>query len=195
MSAATRLGAVALRPFISLNGRMREHPLKASIIVTAGKAGAADLMVQTAFEQRENLDRRRLLTFFLFGGGYQGCFQYWVFNCWFERWFPGRALWPTVQKVLAANLIADPVFFFPTFYTLKEALARPPSEALRFDTVRVALSKYYDHCLVDWRNTWGVWLPGHLVTYGLMPMHLRMTWIAAVSFGYLSLLSFTRGAG
>ena len=39
-----------------------------------------------------------------------------------------------------------------------------------------------------------MWLPGHMVTYGLMPMHLRMVWIAAVSFGYLSLLSFTRGS-
>jgi hypothetical protein len=83
--------------------------------------------------------------------------------------------------------------FFPTFYTLKEALARP-EEALRINTVRVALHKYYDNCFADWRNTWGVWFPGHLVTYGIMPPHLRMIWIAAVSFGYLSLLSFTRGA-
>ena len=95
--------------------------------------------------------------------------------------------------MLAANLIADPVFFFPTFYTLKEALARPPEEALRLDTVRVALNKYYTNCFVDWRNTWGVWFGGHVVTFGLMPMHLRMPWIAAVSFGYLSLLSVTRG--
>ena len=172
---------------------MREHPLKASIAVTTCKAGAADLIVQLVVEERREVDQRRLLTFFTLGATYQGCAQYWLFNCLFERWFPGRAMLPTLQKVLAANLIADPVFFFPTFYTLNEFLAREPEDALSLDTVRVALGKYYDNCFIDWRNTWGVWLPGHLVTYGVMPPHLRMPWIAAVSFGYLSLLSFTRG--
>ena len=185
--------SAAARPLLSLNERMRGRPLTTSIVVTTAKAGLADLMVQMVVERRKEVDRRRLATFLIFGGAYQGCFQHWVFNCWFERLFPGAALIPTIQKVLAANLIADPVFFFPTFYTLKEALARPPEEALRLDTVRVALNKYYTNCFVDWRNTWGVWFGGHVVTFGLMPMHLRMPWIAAVSFGYLSLLSVTRG--
>ena len=35
--------------------------------------------------------------------------------------------------------------------------------------------------------------PGHAVTYGVMPLHMRMPWIASLSFGYLSVLSFTRG--
>ena len=172
---------------------MQAHPFKTSVLVTTVKAGLADWLVQTVIEQRREVDTRRLATFVTFGCTYQGMFQYWMFNHWFERLFPGAALIPTIQKVLAANLIADPVFFFPTFYTLKEALARPPEEALRLDTVRVALNKYYTNCFVDWRNTWGVWFGGHVVTFGLMPMHLRMPWIAAVSFGYLSLLSVTRG--
>ena len=34
----------------------------------------------------------------------------------------------------------------------------------------------------------------HTNRYGLIPMHLRMPWVAALSFAYLSILSFTRGA-
>ena len=152
--------SAAARPLLSLNERMRGRPLTTSIIVTTAKAGLADLMVQMVVERRKEVDRRRLATFLIFGGAYQGCFQHWVFNCWFERLFPGAALIPTIQKVLAANLIADPVFFFPTFYTLKEALARPPEEALRLDTVRVALNKYYTNCFVDWRHVGRlVWRP------------------------------------
>ena len=191
MILSQSLRTAATRPLITLNGTMREHPLKTSIIVTTAKAGLADYLVQMVVEQNKEVDQTRLATFLLFGGGYQGCFQYFVFNTWFERLFPGKALVPTVQKILAANIIADPVFFFPTFYTLKEGLAQ---KRVDLGTVRVALSKYYDNCLEDWKNTWAVWLPGHAVTYGLMPPHLRMVWIASVSFGYLSLLSFTRGA-
>ena len=164
------------------------------MVITTTKAGLADLLVQTCVERCAEVDERRLATFFLFGCMYQGCFQYWVFNVWFEGMFPGRALLPTIKKILAANIIADPVFFFPAFYTLKEALARRPEDVFRLDTIRAALRQYYQNCFDDWRNTWGVWLPGHAITYGVCPIHLRMPWIAAVSFGYLSLLSFTRGS-
>ena len=188
------LHALLLRPATSLNATMRANPLKSSIIITTVKAGVADLFVQTAIEQQREVDHRRLATFVIFGCCYQGCFQYWMFNIAVERIFPGRALRSTLQKILAVNLVGDPVFFFPCFYTLKEMLARKPSEVLKFDTLRCALSNYYDNCFIDWRNTWATWLPGHAVTYGVLPMHLRMPWVAGVSFGYLALLSFTRGA-
>lgn len=183
------LRSAAARPLLSLNEHIRARPIAASIAITASKAAAADLMVQTVLEQRHEVDWRRTSTFLIFGGCYQGCFQYFIFNNLFERLFPGRAMIATVQKILAANLVADPIFFFPTFYTLKEALA---TSTLRPQTVRNALSKYYDNCLIDWRNTWATWLPGHVITFAL-PTHLRMPWIAAVSFGYVSLLSWTRG--
>ena len=39
-----------------------------------------------------------------------------------------------------------------------------------------------------------IWFPGYGLTYGVMHVHHRMHTIAAVSFGYVCLLSFTRGA-
>ena len=185
---------LAVQTRMSVNGWMRANPFKTSVVVTTVKAGAADIMVQRCVEGASEVDEQRLVTFLVFGCAYQGCFQYWMFNCWFERWLPGRALRPTIQKILAANALADPVFFFPCFYTLKEALLRRPEERFRLDTIRTALHNYYVNSFEDLRNTWSVWLPGHAVTYGICPIHLRMPWIAAVSFGYLSLLSFTRGA-
>lgn len=183
------------QPATAINDAMQAHPFKTSVLVTTVKAGLADWLVQTVIEQRREVDTRRLATFVTFGCTYQGMFQYWMFNHWFERLFPGRALVPTVKKILAVNAIGDPVFFFPCFYTLKEVLARETlADAMQLDTVRAALSNYYRNCLDDWRNTWVTWLPGHCVTYGVLPLHLRMPWVAAVSFGYLSLLSFTRGA-
>jgi len=185
---------VLLRPFHALNAEMRAHPFKTCLVVTTVKAGLADLMVQQCIERRTEVDRRRMCTFVLFGAAYQGCFQYWMFNVLFERLFPGSGMAITLKRVLVTNLVGDPIFFFPVFYTMREALATPPGETFQLDSVRSALSKYRSNCWEDWRNTWAVWFPCHMVTHGLCPPHLRMPWVAGISFGYLSLLSWTRGA-
>ena len=188
---AAVLQRTATRPLMLLNEHVRARPLTCSIAVTAGKAAAADLVVQTLVEQKgsSQLDWRRTTTFFIFGGCYQGCFQYFVFNNFFDWLWPSCNMVSKVKKILAANLITDPLFFFPTFYTLKESIE---TKTLRPATVSTALSKYYDNYLIDWRNTWAVWFPGHIVTFAL-PQHLRMPWIASVSFCYTSILSYTRG--
>lgn len=98
-----------------------------------------------------------------------------------------------LSQVLASALVADPVLFFPVFYTFKESLNRPAQRVFQLDTVRAALRNYQNNCLSDVRNSVCIWLPGHCITYGLLPTHLRMPWIAALSFGYVSLLSLTRG--
>lgn len=182
-------------PLLELNDDIRAHPIAFSVGITGFKAGLADFLVQLyRVPAKEPFSYRRLATFALTGAVYQGLFQYWLFNVVFVAWFPGHTLRATMQKVLAANLLADPVFFFPFFYLLHEALARSPGKVFRIDTVSAALGKYYNNCLIDWRNSWSIWLPGHAVTYGVMPPHLRMPWIAAVSFGYIALLSVTRGS-
>jgi protein Mpv17 len=180
-------------PFDVLNNNVRKHPVAYSVAITGIKAGLADLLVQVYGSAKERVSARRLATFVLTGAVYQGLFQYWLFNVVFVSWFPGDTLRATAQKVLAANLLADPLCFFPFFYILNEALSRAPGQVFRVATVSAALGKYYQNCLFDWRNSWCIWLPGHAVTYGVMPPHLRMPWIATVSFGYISLLSLTRG--
>lgn len=96
----------------------------------------------------------------------------------------------TVRKIAATNLIADPVFFFPTFYTFKEAME---DRAVGLVQVKNALGKYSSNMRDDILTSWAIWVPGHTITYGFMPIHLRMPWIAAVSFVYVSVLSFMRG--
>lgn len=59
--------------------------------------------------------------------------------------------------------------------------------------MRRALTKYRSNCYEDIRNTWMVWVPGHLVTYGLLPPQFRLPWMSVLSFGYVGLLSATRG--
>ena len=91
----------AMRPVHGLNEVARRHPLKTSVGVTTVKAGLADAVVQRHVERRPELDRRRVATFMIFGCCYQGGFQYWMFNVWFERLFPGRALGEALARSCA----------------------------------------------------------------------------------------------
>ena len=146
-------------------------------------------MIQAVVEKRARVDERRVATFGLFGATYQGCVQYFLFNHVLEWWRPGRSVRAVALKIAATNFCLDPVLFFPVFYSLREMLA---TGELGAHTVRAALAKYRENVFEDLRNSWGVWFPCHAVTYGLMPLHLRMPWVALVSFSYVG-LQLTRG--
>ena len=182
------------------NSWVRRHPLATATSVTGAKACAADLVIQTIVERREKVDRPRAILFGSFGCLYQGCFQYWMYNHLYERLFPGAAIGMVVRKVLASNLISDPCFFFPCFYTMREIVHTRPSSLNPADLVPSlgicfsnGMTTYSQNYWQDWLNSWSIWVPGYAVTYGVCPVHLRMPFIAAVSFGYVALLSSTRG--
>jgi len=184
----------------SLNSTIAENPGKTAVVLTGVKAGSADAVVQWT-EGRCNgtlpWDWRRTALFTAFGAGYQGGAQYLIFNRVLDGLWPGITAGMAVRKVVAVNFVCDPLFFFPAFYTLKE-LADPrieilPTLANPAAVISKALSKYREHYFQDWKNSWSFWLPGHAISFGVMPAHLRFPWMATVSFGYCCMLSCTRG--
>jgi hypothetical protein len=178
-----------------LNSFAEKRPVLTAAVVTSIKSWLADLMVQKMVERRDTVDKRRSALFFSFGLLYQGCFQYWMYNVLYEKvLFPGCSAKMTLAKIVATNIISDPVFFFPAFYCFQEALSSENlSDLDPTKFVPAALRKYKENYWPDWVNSWMIWVPAHGVTYAVVPPHLRMPWIAGVSFGYVSLLSFTRG--
>jgi len=175
-----------------LNKRMAKYPLRLAVGFSMFKAGTADIFTQSILEKRPEVDLKRTSVFLTFGCIYQGFFQYFLWNIAFERIFPGASLVANLQKVAVTNLIGDPLFFFPTFYTVREALIGPKHDS-SFDLVRAALGHYANNYIRDWMTSWTIWFPGHTVTYFLMPIHLRVPWVATASFGYVCILSYLRG--
>ena len=116
--------------------------------------------------------------------------QYCVFNVILERMFPGRSFKKVTQKVLSANFVTDPILFFPTFYIFKETLDQHSFDK---ETIVMALKRYKQNCFMDWRNSWALWIPGHVIAYALVPIHLRIPFMATISFGYVCWLSASRG--
>lgn len=81
-----------------------------------------------------------------------------LYNKVFERLFPGSRLKNALWKAFLANSIADPVFFFPTFYTMREVIS---TGALSVDCMRKGLAKYSENYWDDWLNSWSIWIPAH----------------------------------
>ena len=48
-------------------------------------------------------------------------------------------------------------------------------ERVGFDVIRAALVGYSENYWEDWMNSWMIWFPGHVVTYGIAPPALRCT--------------------
>ena len=46
----------------------------------------------------------------------------------------------------------------------------------------------------DWVAFWKVWIPGDIIVFGMVPMWARLPTNNAISFMYVLVLSFMRGA-
>lgn len=185
---ATMRGTLT-RAVASANAVAVRNPFATAVVVTAAKTTLADIMTQKIFEGSEELDQRRTLAFAVFGASYQGAGQFFLWNLLMPRIMPiARFGW--VSRVAFVNVVADPLFFFPSFYSIKTFIHSPGMAPL--DCVETGLREYSQNYWQDWKNSWMVWLPGHCVTARL-PAHLKVPFVAAASFGYVCILSATRG--
>eukprot|EP00980_Cylindrotheca_fusiformis_P010019 scaffold2214_cov139-Cylindrotheca_fusiformis.AAC.16 len=168
---------------------LQRHPMASACGITTINAFAADLLTQCVFESNP-WNPKRSAVFAAFGFLYQGMAQYAIVNLGWERLFPGNKPKAVISKICAMNLLSDPILFMPTFYIFKQVMI---TQGFSFGTVKAALLSYKANCLLDWRNSWMVWFPGHAVTYGVMRPHQRIPWMAFLSFFYMCILSITRG--
>ncbi|CAJ1934338.1 unnamed protein product [Cylindrotheca closterium] len=168
---------------------LQRHPFMSACGITTLNAFSADLLTQCVFEANP-WNPKRSAVFAAFGFLYQGMAQYAIVNLGWEKLFPGNKPKAVISKICGMNLLSDPILFMPTFYIFKEVMAQG---GFGLATVKAALLGYKANCLLDWRNSWLIWFPGHCVTYGVMKPHQRIPWIAFLSFFYMCILSITRG--
>ena len=56
-----------------------------------------------------------------------------------------------------------------------------------------AMDKYGENYWEDWKALWLIWIPGDVLVFSL-PLWARLPANHAISFVYMCVLSFTRGA-
>lgn len=161
------------------------------VVTTVLKTSAADYFAQKVIEQRKEIDWRRHAMFCSFGFAYLGIWQYYLYNRLFAVWC--APLTKAVGHIGAAPIktlidqgLHHPFVYFPAFYLCKGAVEGRP--------VSVSLQKYWEDLWPNLKALWMVWVPAQLFNFGMVPMHLRIPFVAAVSFVWTVIISNMRGS-
>lgn len=173
-----------------------QNPFVTAALVAGTKAVLADLVAQKRQQQQQPptdspgktatmIDRRRSLSFLIYGSLYQGCAQELIYNNLYTYLF-GSA---TTAKVVVRKVLFDAVFHnalvcIPMAYAVK---------ALVYGTysVREAIKQYIDDVLHHGLllKYYAIWMPVNAMIFTIIPPHWRISVMAAVSFFWMMILS------
>ena len=122
--AATRARTNFPLSYASMLGRigsaLRARPFLGACTSATVKTSAADVMVQTVIEGRgvDEVDRRRLAAFSIFGCLWMGAGQYVLYCRVFEALLPARTVLHSAGKMALDQFGHVPLLFLPVFYSV-----------------------------------------------------------------------------
>ncbi|KAF6260930.1 hypothetical protein COO60DRAFT_1504019 [Scenedesmus sp. NREL 46B-D3] len=169
----------------------QRYPFGTGVVTTVVKTSAADLFAQKVIEKREEMDFKRHGVFITFGLFYLAGFQYYLYNHLFVRWCAGMTAalghkGSAPIKTFIDQAIHHPFFYFPVFYSMKGYVeGRSPAEI--FERYR---NELWENC----KALWTIWVPAQMVNFSVVPRHLRIPFVAGVSFAWTVVISVMRGA-
>ena len=127
---------------------------------------------------------RRNLAFLFYGGAYQGIFQEFLFNGIFPRLFGDDVgIGTAKKKVMFDMLVISPCLCLPVAYIIKSLVFQESFQ----DGIRRYVSDVRTNGLL--KKYWSVWFPVQCLTFTVIPVQFRITFIACFSFFWLILLS------
>ena len=170
------------------------HPWATSFTTCFVKGAIADTIAQRYLDnrakgsdgggRRRSQDWRRTIMFAMYSGAYCGCAQHWIYNSLYARLFTMETtLAVAFKKAACDSFVHAPFVASPCYYFLRPTLEGTGTIADGVDdykrdfwTVGIAFVK--------------IWGPTHLLTFTLVPRPMRIAFIASVSLGWLSLMSY-----
>jgi len=174
-----------------INAFFKQRPLLVSLVGNTVKTAGADIFTQTYIEQKKEIDMKRLSIFTTFGFAYLGGWQHFLFNKLFvrcEKMMTVAKLKPLTQSAVLTFMdlgIHTPFMYYPCFYSIKSHLEGQSLEQ--------TVATYKKNIKSDLIAMWQIWLPTQMFNFTFVPLHLRMPFIASVSFGWTVILSMMRG--
>ena len=182
-----------------LNSFLETQPYLAAFLTCSFKASAADFVAQTKLgattsddgRSSSHFDLSRNLAFLFYGGIWQGMFQQFLFTAIYPSIFgvDHSSMAAVAPQVAFDTLFMGPCIFLPVCYTVKSFFTS--ADGISWDTVTSGLTKYRD----DVTQTgllqlfWSMWIPAQFMTFGVLPPHLRVVFVALVSFFWVCALS------
>jgi protein Mpv17 len=200
----------------ALDAFFQSQPYLAAFLTCSVKAGTADLLAQKQQQQGKELQQQRQyappsmqqshhqgphqpfdlsrnLSFVFYGGLVQGMFQQFLFTAIYPVMFGHEhTLFTTLQQV-AFDVGVMPFVYLPIVYSMKGLLGASSkhSEPDLQASVRDGLAKLGDDILHKGllKTYWSIWIPAQCLTFSVVPSHLRVLFVALVSFCWVTILS------
>ena len=127
---------------------------------------------------------RRNAAYILYGGGILGVFCGIMYNAVYPFLFGGLdGIVQLIAIVTFDNFVTAPLLWLPPVYFVRAILYGDP--------LKSGFRKYIDDIKFRGLLTkyWSVWLPAQIVNFSFVPAHLRIAFMAGVSFFWLIILS------
>lgn len=163
--------------------------LKSTQMLTATAAADAVEVEEESFSFLSNNDWKRTGAFLAYGALYQGITQEYFFNHLYPVWFgTGTGLETVAIKVAFTLLVQTTLLTLPSLYASKAIIEGFP---LKEAAQQYVYDIQYQGLLQKFYILWG---PVLSLTFSVVPEHLRVTFVAVVSFFWLIILSSISGS-
>jgi protein Mpv17 len=185
-------------------------PYAAGALTCGVKASAADFVAQRREWNKNNaesssmirskkkekksflkkFETARNVAFLVYGAMYQGLAQEFIYNHCYVTWFgDSNQIWVVLKKVFFDIFVQTTLVTLPVAYLTKSVIFGYP--------LREGLRRYKDDILNQGllKKYFLLWGPVQCLTFGVVPEHLRISFIAGVSFFWLIILSTISARG
>ena len=164
-----------------------------SQLKTATKTAMSDEDNSTGEEL--HFDASRNLAYIIYGGMYTGIAQHFIYNEIFPQIFGHDPTTLTIiSEVIANALIVGPLIGMPVAYLTKALVLHHQSSD---NPISEGLKRYAEDVQLKGLlfKYWALWCPVQTLTFSVVPEHLRVAFMAAVSFFWFVILSTVSADG
>jgi len=203
--AGLAVGSHVIKKVVSITQR---RPEMVAVVLTGLKTGASDIIAQKLDARRskdvkKKLDKRRVITFLLYGGIYLGWFQHFLFAKVYCKLFPLAQVFASqstgeklnnvagaldvLKQVTCEAVVHWPWLYIPAYYVVKQTIS----------PTGFSLSSIANNLRSNWREDlmliWKVWIPAALINFSSVPLDFQIPFVAFISMFYIALFSLKRG--
>lgn len=178
--------ASSANPLAVYRHMSRTVPLATAFATCWLKGSASDVIAQTQLEGSERVDLRRNMAFGFFSAAWLGVGQHLVYNVAFTRIFgTSTHLFTALKKVAADSAVHVPMMYLPLYYSFKAVVLGEGD-----GTALGGLAQYSHDFWPVMTTYWSAWPLVHLTSFTVVPVELRIGFVACVSFCWLIYLSY-----
>lgn len=194
----------------AVNEFFQAEPFLAAFLACSFKASAADFLAQseslassaskqgikimpsnqTKDQLKDGMDYSRNLAFLLYGGLYQGVFLQFLYTIVYPDLF-GLSSLRIPLSIFTDIFLFGPFVTLPVAYVIRGLVEDTNKDDTLIQSMHMALQKYENHIASQdlLQKYWMVWAPAQTINNCCVPEHLRVLFVAFVSFFWVYLLS------